>query len=157
MIISSQSLKDKARNISNEKGVTIQEVMQNYMFERLLERISNSKYNGNIILKGGLLLSSIIGMDLRTTMDMDTCLKSIPLTEKKLIEIITEVINIKVDDNVSFELINDISIRKQDEYGGYRFNIIAKLENIKVNLSIDIAAGGCNNTKRNYLLLSVNV
>jgi len=141
MIVSAQGLKDKARNVSIEKSVTIQEVMQNYMFERLLERLSNSKYKQNIILKGGLLLSSIVGMDFRTTMDMDTYLKSIPLTEENLIEIINEIINVKIDDNVVFELLNDVPIRQQDEYGGYRFNLIAILENLKINLSIDIATG----------------
>ena len=75
MIKNSKSLMDKARNIANKNNITVNEVLQNYMFERILERLSVSKYKFNFILKGGLLLSSIMGIDTRTTMDMDTCIK----------------------------------------------------------------------------------
>lgn len=88
-----------------------------------------------------MLLSSIIGIDFRTTMDMDYCLKNIPLTEENLKLIINEIINIKIDDGVTFKFIDTDPIRQQDEYGGYRFNLVAELENMRVNLSIDIATG----------------
>lgn len=79
MIKNSKSLMDKARNIANKNNITVNEVLQNYMFERILERLSISKYKYNFILKGGLLLSAVMGIDSRTTMDMDTCLKGIDM------------------------------------------------------------------------------
>lgn len=156
MKISAQALKDKAKNmiIKSNGNITVQEIIQNYMFERLLERLSISEYKNNLILKGGLLLSSIIGIDFRTTLDMDTCLKGIALTYENLSKIITNIIKIKIDDNIIFELLDTDSIKQQDEYGGYRFNIIAYLENLKVNLSIDICTRRYYYTKRNYILLS---
>ena len=111
------------------------------MFERILERLSVSKYKNNFILKGGLLLSSIMGIDTRTTMDMDTCIKWINLTDDELYEVLQEILNIDVKDNVSFEINNSKPIREEDTYGGLRYNIVAKFDNIKVNLSIDIATG----------------
>lgn len=111
------------------------------MFERILERLSVSKYKNNFILKGGLLLSSIMGIDTRTTMDMDTCIKGIDLTDEQLYEVLQEILNIDVGDNVSFEVKNSKPIREEDTYGGLRYNIVAKFDNIKVDLSIDIATG----------------
>lgn len=141
MKITAKGLKDKARDFAKNKKITIQEVIQNYIFERFLERLSLSNYNENLILKGGLLLSSMIGIDLRTTMDADYLLKSIKLTENNVKEIISEIININLDDGVKFNFIDTDLIRIQDEYGGYRINLVAILENMRVNISIDIATG----------------
>lgn len=141
MIKNAKSLIDKSRNLAAKYNITINEILQNYMFERILERLSVSKYRNNFILKGGLLLSSIMGIDTRTTMDMDTCIKGINLTDDQLYEVLQEILNIDVKDNVSFEINNSKPIREEDTYGGLRYNIVAKLDNIKVNLSIDIATG----------------
>lgn len=141
MIKNAKSLMDKSRNLAANYNITANEVLQNYMFERILERLSVSKYKNNFILKGGLLLSSIMGIDIRTTMDMDTCIKGINLTDEQLYEVLQEILNIDVGDNVSFEIKNSQPIREEDDYGGLRYNIIAKFDNIKVNLSIDIATG----------------
>ena len=141
MIKNAKSLMDKSRNLAVSCNITANEVLQNYMFERILERLSISKYKNNFILKGGLLLSSIMGIDTRTTMDMDTCMKGIDLTDEQLYEVLKEILNIDVEDNVSFEMKNSEPIREEDDYGGLRYNIIAKFDNIKVNLSIDIATG----------------
>lgn len=141
MIKNAKSLMDKSRNLAANYNITANEVLQNYMFERILERLSISEYKSNFILKGGLLLSSIMGIDTRTTMDMDTCIKGINLTDEQLYKVLKEILNIDVGDNVSFEIKNSEPIREEDDYGGLRYNIIAKFDNIKVNLSIDIATG----------------
>ena len=141
MIKNAKSLMDKSRNLAATYNITANEVLQNYMFERILERLSISEYKNNFILKGGLLLSSIMGIDTRTTMDMDTCIKGINLTDEQLYKVLKEILNIDVGDNVSFEIKNFEPIREEDDYGGLRYNIIVKFDNIKVNLSIDIATG----------------
>ena len=84
MIKNAKSLMDRANNLAQRCDITTNEILQNYMFERVLERLSKSKYKNNFILKGGLLLSSIMGIDTRTTMDMDTCIKGINLDDTQL-------------------------------------------------------------------------
>lgn len=141
MIKNAKSLMDKARNLAQKCNITTNEILQNYMFERILERLSISKYKNNFILKGGLLLSSIMGIDIRTTMDMDTCIKGITLTDDELYQVLNEILSIDVGDNVKFEIKNSKPIREEDDYGGLRYNIVALFDNIRVNLSIDIATG----------------
>ena len=141
MIKNAKSFMDKLKNLAKTCNITANEALQNYMFERILERLSISKYKNNFILKGGLLLSSIMGIDIRTTMDMDTCIKGISLTDEQLYEVLQEILSIDVEDNVSFEIKNSEPIREEDDYGGLRYNIIAKYEHLIVNLSIDIATG----------------
>ena len=141
MIKNAKSLMDKLKNLAKTCNITANEALQNYMFERILERLSISKYKNNFILKGGLLLSSIMGIDIRTTMDMDTCIKGITLTDEQLYQVLQEILSINVEDNVSFEIKNSEPIREEDDYGGLWYNIIAKYEHLIVNLSIDIATG----------------
>ena len=106
MIKNAKSLMDKSKNIAIKNNITTNEVLQNYMFERILERLSVSKYKNNFILKGGLLLSSIMGIDTRTTMDMDTCIKGIDLTDEQLYAVLQEILNIDVNDGVKFEILS---------------------------------------------------
>ena len=95
------SLKAIINNIAKENKVSAQSVLQTYMLERLLERISISKYKDNFILKGGMLISAMLGIDSRTTMDMDTTIKGFKLTEENIKKIINEICNIKIDDGVT--------------------------------------------------------
>ena len=141
MIKNAKSLMDKSRNLAISCNITVNEVLQNYMFERILERLSVSKYKNNFILKGGLLLSSIMGIDTRTTMDMDTCIKGMDLTDEQLYEVLQEILNIDVNDGVKFEIRNSQPIREEDDYGGLKYNLLAIFDNLRVNLSIDIATG----------------
>ena len=141
MIKNAKSLIDKLKNKAEQNNITVNEVLQNYIFERILERLSISEYKNNFILKGGVLLSSIMGIDTRTTMDMDTCLKGINLTEEQLYKVLKNILDTDVKDGVTFEIKNSKPIREDDEYGGLKYNILAKFDNIKVNLSIDIATG----------------
>lgn len=132
---------DRAKNLALKKDITPNEILQNFMFERILERLSNSEYKSNLILKGGVLLSSIIGIDNRTTMDIDTCLKGIELEDGNIRKILTKILSIDIGDGVIFELLKSKPIREENEYGGYKYKTIAKFDGLIVNLSIDIATG----------------
>lgn len=141
MIKNAKSLMDRANNLAQRCDITTNEILQNYMFERVLARLSKSKYKNNFILKGGLLLSSIMGIDTRTTMDMDTCIKGINLDDTQLYEVLNEILSIDVNDNIKFYIKNSKPIREDDDYGGLKYNLLAQYENLRVNLSIDIATG----------------
>ena len=136
-----QAVKDKLRNISREKNIDFNSVMRFYMYDRFVERLSKSKYKDNFILKGGFYLSKLFGLDNRSTMDIDTAIRKTNLSLENIIKMITEIINIDVDDNVKFEIENTESIRDEDEYGGLRITIKFTLENMKDSFHIDIATG----------------
>ena len=112
-----------------------------YFFERLLYRIGISKYNYNFILKGGLLLSAIFGDERRTTQDMDTMLKGIPLNAKTLEKILEKIISIDGKDGITFEIVNIKDIRLIDKYGGLKVKLIGYKEHLRVPLSIDVTVG----------------
>ena len=136
------SLKAIINNIAKENKVSAQSVLQTYMLERLLERISISKYKDNFILKGGMLISAMLGIDSRTTMDMDTTIKGFKLTEENITNIINEICNIKIDDEVTFEVLKIELIREDDDYGGYRITFKANyMESMPVIMKIDITTG----------------
>ncbi len=136
-----QAVKDKLRNISREKNIDFNSVMRFYMYDRFVERLSKSKYKDNFILKGGFYLSKLFGLDNRSTMDIDTAIRKTNLSLENVIKMITEIINIDVDDNVKFEIEKTESIRDEDEYGGLRITIKFTLENMKDSFHIDIATG----------------
>ena len=136
------SLKAIINNIAKENKVSAQSVLQTYMLERLLERISISKYKDNFILKGGMLISAMLGIDSRTTMDMDTTIKGFKLTEENITNIINEICNIKIDDGITFEVQKIELIREDDDYGGYRITFKANyMESMPVIMKIDITTG----------------
>lgn len=97
------------------------------MFERLLERISVSKYQENFILKGGLLLSALFGINNRTTRDMDTTIKGLDVSKEQMVKVLNEILNIDLKDGVKFELVDVTDIREEDEYGGNKYHLIGKL------------------------------
>ena len=138
---SAQAVKDKLRNISKEKNVDFNSVMRFYMYDRFVERLSKSKYKDNFILKGGFYLSKLFGLDNRSTMDIDTAIRKTKFTEENIIKMITEIINIDVDDNVKFGIEKTEPIRDEDEYGGLRITINFTLENMRDSFHIDIATG----------------
>ena len=140
-MIGSESLKGKIRNIANSKNLRSQEVLQMFFFERFLDRLSKSKYKFNFVIKGGLLISSMIGIDNRTTMDMDTTIKGVPLQEEVIRNIVSEIINVKVDDGIDFEITDISHIREEDEYENFRVHLIANFEKIKNDMKIDITTG----------------
>lgn len=141
MISNVQSLKDNARNFAKENNLSVQQVLQNYMFEKFLERLSVSKYKEKLIIKGGLLLSSIIGINLRTTMDIDVDIIGINFEQREIEKVITEIINIRLEDNVKIILEKIEEIKEENEYGGFRFKLIGNLINLRIPFHIDISTG----------------
>lgn len=140
-MIDAEDLKTKVKEKAHTYNLEPQDIMQMYFFERLLYRISISKYKYNFILKGGLLLSAIFGDERRTTQDMDTMIKGLPMDIKELTKIITEIINIDCNDDIRFEVISSRDIRLEDIYGGLRIKLIGYKEHLQVPLSIDITVG----------------
>ncbi len=135
------SLKAKIRNIAKEKNIPAQVILQNYMFERLLVRLSSSEYKEKFVLKGGMLVAAIVGLDNRATMDMDTTLKNLPLTPEAIRKALENVCNISFDDGVIFEIGTIWPIREDDIYGGYRVMMNAKFDTLVTPLSIDVSTG----------------
>ena len=135
----------KLKNIVSKKTLgnnTISaQLYQMLFFERILERISISRYKDNIILKGGLLLSSIIGEDMRTTKDMDATLKSVLLEKSNVLNIMNEILAIPLNDSVKFEIVDIKDIREEDEYGGFKINIVGMLEKLRVNMFVEFTTG----------------
>jgi predicted nucleotidyltransferase component of viral defense system len=134
-------LKDRIKNLALKNHVPAQAILQNLMLERLLERISISKYKDRLILKGGMLIASLVGINCRTTMDMDATLKGNPISEEAIRAAMSEICAIPLDDETKFGLDHIVPIREEDEYGGYRISIIATYESIITPLKIDITIG----------------
>jgi predicted nucleotidyltransferase component of viral defense system len=141
MIFNPASLKARIRNKAKEKKIPAQMVLQTYMFEHLLERLSLSGYRDKFILKGGLLIAAMVGLENRATMDMDTTIQSYPLDEAHVHTAIQEICSIPVDDGITFDLINVLPIRNDDLYGGFRASLNAVFQTIKTPLSIDLTSG----------------
>lgn len=133
--------KAKIKNLAFENHISAQAVLQNFMLERLLERISISKYKDKFILKGGLLIASLVGISSRTTMDMDATLRGYPISEESLREALLEICAIPLEDDVKLVLERIVPIRDDDAYGGYRASIIARFEAINTPLKVDITSG----------------
>lgn len=138
---SPRQLKDWLKNKEIIEGIPSNTLLNYYMMERLLERISISKYNKSFIFKGGFLISSMIGINLRSTLDIDATLKGIPISQGKIIVIIKEIIALKLEDNISFEIINVKNIHSSGKYEDFRITIEAKFFNLKEYLKIDLTTG----------------
>ena len=134
-------LKSAIGKMAKEKHIPAQLVMQNYMLERLLERISRSKYQGNFILKGGLLIASMVGLHSRATMDMDATIRNHPVNENSIKTMFEEIVSIPIDDDISFSFQGVGEIRKNDAYGGYRISLTANFPPMRVPLKLDITTG----------------
>lgn len=135
------SLKAKIRNIAKQKNIPAQVILQNYMFERLLVRLSASEYKEKFVLKGGMLVAAIVGLDNRATMDMDTTLKNLPLTPEAIRSALEDICSIAFDDGVVYEIGTISPIRKDDIYGGYRVMLNARFDIMLTSLSIDVSTG----------------
>ena len=135
------SLKAKVRNIAKQKNIPAQVILQNYMFERLMVHLSASEYKEKFVLKGGMLVAAIVGLDNRATMDMDTTLKNLPLTPEAIRSALETICGIAFDDGVSFEIGTISPIREDDIYGGYRVMLNARFDTIITPLSIDVSTG----------------
>ena len=134
-------LKALIKKIAKEKHISAQLVMQNFMLERLLERISVSRYQQNFILKGGFLIAAMVGLDTRATMDMDATIKGLPVNEQTIREMFDEICKIELDDDVTFNFRSIGKIREEDEYTGYRISLSANYPPMAVPLKLDLTTG----------------
>lgn len=134
-------LKAIIKNLAKEKHISAQLVMQNFMLERLLERISVSEYQQNFILKGGFLIAAMVGLDTRATMDMDATIKGLPVNEQTVRKMFEEICKIELDDDVTFSFRSIGEIREGDEYTGYRVSLSANYPPMAVPLKLDITTG----------------
>ncbi len=139
--MNSDKLNDIIKKKSKSNNNLAHHLHQMFFFEHVLMRLEKSKYRDNIILKGGVLLSSIIGEDLRTTKDIDTTLKSLPLNIDSIRNIFYEILSTQIDDNVNFEIVSIKDIRLEDEYGGFRINVKGTFDKIRTNFFIEITTG----------------
>ena len=135
------SLKGKIRNYAKSNNIAAQVVLQNYMFECFLTRLSVSEYNDKFVVKGGMLIAAIVGLDTRSTMDLDTTLRNLPLTEEKILSAVNAICEIDMKDEVVFEVKSIEPIRKDDIYGGYCIRLDAVYDTIVTPLSIDVSTG----------------
>ena len=140
-MINIMQLKAKIKNISKEKNISAQLVLQNYMMERFIERIALSDFQNQMIIKGGLLISSIVGLDSRATMDIDMTLRGKPVNESFILDYINEISRININDEVKFDVVSITEIREMDDYFGFRVSLIAGIGTMKIPLKIDITTG----------------
>ena len=135
------SLKGRIKNYAKSNNIAAQVVLQNYMFECFLARLSVSEYNEKFVVKGGMLIAAIVGLDTRSTMDLDTTLRNLPLTEEKITETVETICKIDMKDDVIFTVKSIEPIRKDDIYGGYCVRLDAVYDTIVTPLSIDVSTG----------------
>ena len=137
----SEQIKGATRDISKKTGINPNSLLQMCLFEGILEKLSKSKYSENFILKGGLLISSLIGVDMRSTMDMDTTLRGIPLNEVSITKILNEILAIEIDADIEYKLIKLSPIRQEDVYEDFCASISCIFGKINATLNIDITTG----------------
>lgn len=141
MIKTATALKARIKNKAGGDSNKSQIILRIYMMERLLERLSLSKYRDNFVLKGGLLVSSLVGVDMRSTMDIDTTVKSLSLNKDNALKVLEEIIAIDLGDGVSFCITKVQEIMEGHEYEGVRFMIECSLDRLKQIIKIDISTG----------------
>ena len=135
------SFKARIKQIAKERNITTQQVQQNYLIEVFLEKLAKSNYRKNFILKGGYVIGSILGLDQRTTMDLDTTIKGFTLTAEKLADIAKEILLIPTDESFELSFVSVSEIRETDDYLGYRLKLHADFEEIHELISIDVTTG----------------
>ncbi len=137
----STQLKALVRNFSKAKGVEAEIILRNFMLERFLEHLSASEYRNYFVLKGGMLISAMVGIDTRTTMDLDATIKGQILTEEKITETVKGILRVSVDDGVRFAFRSIEEIREEADYPGYRISIDTALDKTRQSIHIEITTG----------------
>ena len=141
MMKSATAVKAKIKNKAGGDSDKSQIMLRIYLMERLLERVSLSQYRDNFVLKGGLLVSSMVGVDMRSTMDVDTTVKSLPLNKRSAQKILEEIIAVKLEDGVAFRITKVQDIMEGHEYEGIRFMIECTMDKLKQTIKVDISTG----------------
>jgi len=141
MIRTSRQLKALVRNMSKGNSAKAQIIIRNYVVERFLERLSVSPYRDNLVLKGGVLVAAVVGLDNRSTLDVDATIKSLPLSEESARKIVEDVTSVPIDDGMAFEIKSVVPIMDDAEYPGIRVTLEATLETMRTPLKIDFSTG----------------
>jgi len=141
VIRTSRQLKALVRNMSKGESTKAQLIIRNYVMERFLERLSLSSYRNNLILKGGALVAAMVGLNNRSTMDVDATIKNMPLSEKNARKVVEDITGIKIDDGMTFEIKSVAPIMDEADYPGIRVTLETTLETMHAPLKIDFSTG----------------
>lgn len=141
IIKTSRQLKDKISNLSGNDSTKAQMLIRKYMMERFLARIAQSEYKNNFILKGGMLVSALVGVEARATMDIDTTVRSLSLTKEVASDIIKEIAATDLDDGLTFSITKVEDIMEEHDYAGIRFTLEVTLEKLRDTIKIDVSTG----------------
>lgn len=141
MIKTAKQLKDLIRNLSKKKSADAQILMRNYMMERFLERISLSEYRDKFILKGGMLVAAMVGLDARSTMDLDATVKGVNVNADDVADLIAGIVSVPIDDGVAFQINKVSEIMDEAEYSGIRVSMTTVFDGVVTPLKIDISTG----------------
>ena len=141
MIKTAWQLKDRIRNLAKSKSADAQVLMRNYMMERFLERISVSEYRDKFILKGGMLVAAMIGLESRATMDIDGTIKGINVNVEDVEKMIAAIVSVPMDDGVEFQVKRISEIMDEAEYLGIRVSMETRFDGVRTPLKIDISTG----------------
>jgi predicted nucleotidyltransferase component of viral defense system len=141
MIHTSRQLKALVRNMSGGDSAKAQIIIRNYVMERFLERLSLSKYRDNLILKGGTLVAAMVGLDQRSTLDVDATIKNLPLSETGARQIVEEITSMQIEDGMYFVIKSVSPIMDEADYPGIRIMLDTTLENMHTPLKIDFSTG----------------
>ena len=141
MAFTADQIKGRLKNIAKQNNADARILMRIYMIERFLERISVSQYADNFIIKGGILITSMVGVSMRSTMNIDTTIRNINLSDEDVLRFVTEILKVDVGDDVTFELKNISHIMDNMEYPGIRIELDATMGKMITPIKIDISAG----------------
>lgn len=141
MVKTAKQLKDLIRNLSKKKSADAQILMRNYMMERFLERISLSQYQDKFILKGGMLVAAMVGLDARATMDIDATIKGADVNVEAVEGIIMDIISLPMEDGVTFRIKQITEIMDEAEYPGVRVSMATEFDGVRIPLKIDVSTG----------------
>ena len=141
MIKTSKQLKDLIRNYARKNSADAQILMRNYMMERFLERISLSEYKDKFILKGGMLVAAMVGLDVRSTMDLDATIKGVNISVENVEQIINTIVSVFLDDGVSFHVKQISEIMEESEYPCVRISMETFFDGVKTPFKIDMSTG----------------
>ena len=139
--MNSMQVKDKLKNIAVKKNIEFNTLLRLYMYDRFIERLAVSKYRDNFILKGGFYLSTLFGLESRSTKDIDTAIKDANFTKENVEKMIKSIIAIDINDGALISFIEIGNIREEDQYGGFRVILNVKVDTIRETFQIDIATG----------------
>ena len=136
-----EQIKGRIKSVAKQNNADARTLMRIYMMERFLERLARSEYRDNFILKGGILVTAMIGVAHRSTMDIDTSMMNLNLSAEDALRVVNQIKDIDLDDGVSFEVKDVSNIMDEMEYPGIRVTMNATVGRLVTPLKIDISTG----------------